>query len=77
MGKTYNVTTSATDALDYKERNGWAVENKSDVAIQVIWDGSTVTASSGSNPGWTLNVNDKLQATSGPRDMTKIGRAHV
>lgn len=69
MGKLYGVTTSATDALDYKERNGWTIENKSDVAIQLIWDGSTVTASGGSNPGFTLNVNDKLSLTSGARDM--------
>ena len=68
MGATVNVTTTASDVLPYAERQGWLIENKSDAAIQLIWDGTDVTASTGANPGMTLNPSQRISATTGARD---------
>ena len=65
----YNVTASATDALPYGERQGWLIENRSDVNISFVFDGTDVTASAGANPGITLLPGARFSCTSGARDM--------
>ena len=66
----YNVNSSATDALAYGERQGWIIENRSDVNISFVFDGTDVTSSAGANPGITLLPGARFACTAGARDMT-------
>ena len=68
MGALLNVTTAAQDALAYGERQGWTIENRSDVPISFCFDGSVGTNSAGTNPGITLDPGEKWTSTSGMRD---------
>ena len=65
----FNVQSTASDALPYAEREGWQIENQSDVNISFVFDGTDVTSSAGANPGFTLAPGQKQAATSGARDM--------
>jgi len=64
-----NVTSTSSQILAYKERQGWSIRNLSDVAINVTFDGSDpVTIDSGTNPGVQIPVGQTLICTSGARD---------
>lgn len=75
----YNVTATSSQALVYKERQGWSIRNLSDVAINVTFDGTTpVTIDSGTNPGVQIPVGQTLICTSGARDYsTPWNAVHV
>jgi len=67
----FNVTSTSQVVLPYGERQGWTIQNISDVTINITFDGSlTVTTSTGTNPGVTLVPQEKMSVTAGARDMT-------